>query len=73
MGELIPASEIKDPQNLNLWYKINGETKQEDSTNLMLWKIPELIEHCSSIMKLEEGDLLLTGTSFPFFLTFLLF
>jgi acylpyruvate hydrolase len=25
-------------------------------------QIPELIKHCSSIMTLEEGDLLLTGT-----------
>lgn len=27
----------------------------------MLYRIPELIEHVSSIMTLEEGDLILTG------------
>lgn len=43
--------------------QINGETKQDDSTGLMLYRIPELIEHVSGIMTLEEGDLLLTGLS----------
>lgn len=28
----------------------------------MIFRIPRLIEHVSSIMTLEEGDLLLTGT-----------
>jgi len=28
----------------------------------MIFQIPRLIEHCSSIMTLEEGDLLLTGS-----------
>lgn len=40
---------------------MNGDVKQSDSTNLMLWRIPQLIEHCSSFMTLSEGDLLLTG------------
>ena len=42
--------------------KVNGETRQNESSALMLFQIPRLIEHCSSIMTLEEGDLLLTGT-----------
>ncbi|GAA5833168.1 hypothetical protein JCM11251_005166 [Rhodosporidiobolus azoricus] len=62
VGEFIPKEKIPDPHNLKLWYKINGETKQSDSTNLMLYRIPQLIEHVSGIMTLEEGDLLLTGT-----------
>ncbi|ORY58663.1 hypothetical protein BCR35DRAFT_319393 [Leucosporidium creatinivorum] len=62
IGPFIPATEIKDPHALQLWFKINGELKQNDSTNLMIWRIPELIEHCSSLIKFEEGDLLLTGT-----------
>jgi 2-keto-4-pentenoate hydratase/2-oxohepta-3-ene-1,7-dioic acid hydratase in catechol pathway len=66
VGDFIPADQIVDPQALELWYKINGETKQSDSTELMLYKIDALIAHCSSIMTLEEGDLLLTGSSrFP--------
>ncbi|GAA5938436.1 hypothetical protein JCM3775_000891 [Rhodotorula graminis] len=62
VGKFIPKSEIEDPHNLRLWYKINGSTKQDDSTGLMLYRIPQLIEHVSGIMTLEEGDLILTGT-----------
>ncbi|KAH8914350.1 hypothetical protein BT69DRAFT_1089979 [Atractiella rhizophila] len=36
--------------------------RQNEKAELMLWKIPALIEHCSGIMTLEEGDLILTGT-----------
>ncbi|KAK4693813.1 acylpyruvate hydrolase, partial [Phenoliferia sp. Uapishka_3] len=62
IGDFIPASEIVDPHDLELWFKIGQETKQAANTNLMLYRIDKLIEHCSSIMTLEEGDLLLTGT-----------
>lgn len=34
---------------------------REGPTSDMVFRIPQLIEHCSSIMTLEEGDLLLTG------------
>ena len=38
--------------------------KQSGSTEDMIFRIPRLIEHVSSIMTLEEGDLLLTGMLF---------
>lgn len=62
IGPFIPKSSISDPHNLNLWLKINGEFKQNGNTEAMIVKIPRLIEHVSSIMTLEEGDLILTGT-----------
>ena len=62
IGSFIPSSDIEDAQDLQLTLKINGVTKQEGSTGDMMFKIPQLIEHVSSIMTLEEGDLLLTGT-----------
>ncbi|TFY80033.1 hypothetical protein EWM64_g3979 [Hericium alpestre] len=62
ISSFIPKSEVTDPQNLNLWLKINGEFKQNGNTSHMMFPIPRLIEHVSSIMTLEEGDLLLTGT-----------
>ncbi|SCV69502.1 BQ2448_2522 [Microbotryum intermedium] len=83
IGEFIPKSKIKDPHAVNIWLKvhrpqrhsINGETKQSDSTELMVYKIPRLIEHCSSIMSFEDGDLLLTGkaTQEPSALAFRIF
>ncbi|GAA98327.1 uncharacterized protein L969DRAFT_93073 [Mixia osmundae IAM 14324] len=58
----IPKQAIDNPHNLKLWLKINDVFKQNGTTADMMFKIPELIHHCSSIMTLQEGDLLLTGT-----------
>jgi len=62
VGNFIPKAAIKDPHNLELYINVNGETKQRGSTADMITRIPELIQHCSAIMTLEEGDLILTGT-----------
>jgi len=62
ISEFIPKSSVEDPHKLNLWLKINGALKQNGNTAEMIFRIPRLIEHVSSIMTLEEGDLLLTGT-----------
>jgi len=62
ISNFIPKNAVPDYNDLSLWLKINGEMKQSGSTGDMIFKVPRLIEHVSSIMTLEEGDLLLTGT-----------
>ncbi|KAJ3770477.1 hypothetical protein FB446DRAFT_744247 [Lentinula raphanica] len=62
IGSFIPKADVKDPHNLKLWLKVNGAFKQNGTTSDMIFRIPRLIEHISSIMTLEEGDLVLTGT-----------
>jgi len=62
IGKFIPKSSIVDHHDLRLALKINGAIKQDGTTNDMIFRIPRLIEHISSIMTLEEGDLVLTGT-----------
>jgi len=59
---MIPKTAVQDPHNLLLSLTINGITRQAGSTGDMIFPIPRLIEHISSIMTLEEGDLILTGT-----------
>lgn len=61
ISKFIPASEIPDPNNVNLWLKTNDAMRQNGNTKDMIFRIPQLIQHVSSIMTLEEGDLLLTG------------
>ena len=41
---------------------MNGETKQDDNTNLMLFRVPRILKDISRVMTLEEGDLVMTGT-----------
>ena len=42
--------------------QVNGTVRQKGSTSEMLFDIATLIAHCSHIMTLNDGDLLLTGT-----------
>lgn len=58
----VPKHHVEDPMNLTLRTYINGDVKQEGSTRDMVFSIPKLIEHLSSFMTLNEGDLILTGT-----------
>ncbi len=56
------ADEIENPQNLKLTTKVNGEIRQNSSTNKMFIKIPEIVSKISKVMTLEKGDVISTGT-----------
>lgn len=62
ISAVLPKSAINDPDNLELWLKVDDEIRQKGSTRDMIFKIPFLISHISSIMTLMEGDVILTGT-----------
>ena len=51
-----------DPGNLRLVCRINGETAQEQSTSDLLHDVPAIIEFVTSVMTLEAGDVIMTGT-----------
>jgi hypothetical protein len=53
ISAFVPASEVKDPHNLQLSLKINDSVKQDGNTSNLIFPIPRLIEHISSIMTLE--------------------
>ena len=61
---LSTRDEIENPDNLNLWLKLNGETMQESNTSDMVFKIPELVSYISHFMTLLPGDVISTGTPF---------
>jgi 2-keto-4-pentenoate hydratase/2-oxohepta-3-ene-1,7-dioic acid hydratase in catechol pathway len=54
--------EIQNPQKLKLTTKVNGEIRQDSSTEKMFIKIPEIISKISRVMTLEKGDIISTGT-----------
>lgn len=62
MSKYIPKSAIPDPHDVELWLTVNGKDRQRDSTALMLFRIPRILSEISRVMKLEEGDVVLTGT-----------
>ncbi len=63
MGPLItPAAFVDDPQQLSITLSVNGQIKQNSTTANMIFSVQEIIEHLSSIMTLEPGDVIATGT-----------
>lgn len=59
---LVTADEIPDPHNLDISLTLNAETMQSSNTRELIFKIPETIAFLSSVMTLEPGDVILTGT-----------
>ena len=41
---------------------VNGDVKQNGNTKDMIYKIPRIISYMSEFIRLENGDLILTGT-----------
>lgn len=62
-SSLIAKKLIPDPHNVDLWLNVDGHTRQHGNTRDMIFSIPELMAYVSSIMTLEAGDVMLTGTS----------
>jgi 2-keto-4-pentenoate hydratase/2-oxohepta-3-ene-1,7-dioic acid hydratase in catechol pathway len=59
---LVTADEIKDPMDLTLVTRVNGEERQRTSTGEMIHSIARTIAYCSQFMTLEPGDIIATGT-----------
>ncbi|WP_276957056.1 fumarylacetoacetate hydrolase family protein [Allomeiothermus silvanus] len=58
----VTADEVPDPHQLKMRAYVNGELRQEATTQGMIFSIPEVIEFISRFMTLEAGDVILTGT-----------
>lgn len=59
---IVPAAAFPDPQKIALKLSVNGEVKQDSSTDKMIFSIAEQIARASEIMTLDPGDVVLTGT-----------
>jgi 2-keto-4-pentenoate hydratase/2-oxohepta-3-ene-1,7-dioic acid hydratase in catechol pathway len=63
MGPWItPAAEVPDPHALRIQTWVNEEVKQDGSSKLMWFNIPEQIEFLSEELTLRPGDVISTGT-----------
>lgn len=59
---IVTADEIQDPHALDIRLTLNSELMQSANTRDLIFDIPELIAHISSIVPLEAGDVISTGT-----------
>lgn len=62
-GPLItPARFVEDPQRLAIELTVDGDVKQSSNTSRMTFDVKAILEHLNSIMTLEPGDIISTGS-----------
>jgi 2-keto-4-pentenoate hydratase/2-oxohepta-3-ene-1,7-dioic acid hydratase in catechol pathway len=59
---LVTPDEFPDPDRLAISCTVNGETVQASSTEHLIFPVPALIVHLSSVLELSPGDVIFTGT-----------
>src|SRR5665213_3269454 len=59
---IVPAWQIPDPQKVALRLDVNDQPMQQDTTANMIWTVREQIAYLSTIVTLEPGDVIATGT-----------
>lgn len=59
---IVTPDELTDPHALTMRMRVNGQVRQEVSTGEMIYNIWDQIAYLSTVMTLEPGDLIATGT-----------
>lgn len=59
---LVSKDEIPDPHALTIVTKVNGEVRQNGSTQDMMFSVEDIVSLLSHSVILEPGDVILTGT-----------
>ncbi len=59
---MVTADEIPPNTKMTLSCRLNGERMQHATTEQMIFKIPKIIEYCSTFTTLSAGDVIVTGT-----------
>jgi 2-keto-4-pentenoate hydratase/2-oxohepta-3-ene-1,7-dioic acid hydratase in catechol pathway len=59
---LVTPDEAGDPDQIGLALDLNGERMQSSDTGDLVFGVAELLAHLSTLMTLEPGDIISTGT-----------
>ena len=59
---IVTADELDPAKVLHLTTRVNGDVRQDDTTERLIWDFPELIRYITMFTTLKAGDLILTGT-----------
>jgi 5-carboxymethyl-2-hydroxymuconate isomerase len=62
LGPWIVAAEEVDPERLRVVTRVNGEVRQDDTTERLMFPFGRILEYISTFCTLEPGDIVLTGT-----------
>jgi len=61
-GVIQPVAQVGHPASGRIWLKVNGQTRQDGDLAAMSWKVADIIANLSTMVRLEAGDLIYTGT-----------
>lgn len=61
-GEISPVAISGHPETGRIWLKVNGQLRQDGDLSAMMWKVADIIANLSTLVRLEAGDLIYTGT-----------
>jgi 2-keto-4-pentenoate hydratase/2-oxohepta-3-ene-1,7-dioic acid hydratase in catechol pathway len=59
---IVTSDEVPEPHDLRLRTWVNGELRQDSSTDDMIFSCGEMVEELSTVFTLEPGDVVSTGT-----------
>lgn len=59
---LVPFTDAKQLDDARIITRVNGEVRQDDTLNRMMFPIRREIEYISTFMTLKPGDIIVTGT-----------
>ncbi|MGE3805062.1 MAG: fumarylacetoacetate hydrolase family protein [Gemmataceae bacterium] len=59
---IVTRDEVKDPHNLAISLRLNGNVMQNSNTNQMIFKTADILAYLGKVFTLEVGDLIYTGT-----------
>jgi 2,4-diketo-3-deoxy-L-fuconate hydrolase len=59
---VVTIDEFADPNDIELGCSVDGDVRQSDSSNDLVFSVPQLIEYLSARLTLFPGDLIWTGT-----------
>lgn len=60
--DIVTADEISAPESLAITMRINGETYQDSTTAQFIFSTAEVVAYLSTVMTLNPGDIIFTGT-----------
>jgi fumarylpyruvate hydrolase len=62
MGTLVKAGGGFDGSKGRIELRVNGQVRQTSDLAKLIWSVPEVIANLSGLVRLEPGDLIMTGT-----------
>jgi len=62
IGDIVPVSQCGHPASGRISLALNGTQRQDGDLSDMIWPVPDIISFLSTLVALQPGDLIFTGT-----------